>query len=151
MPKPTGFLCPVPQPTRNNEATCWPHPRKMGQADPTRRMHSHISDGEVCGLTLHRVLWYFAVQSKRPFKIPIPHLSHPKAGKFKNTLHDWRSGSHRTPGLFAIRGPGITPQRLKDPVPAINMAPTICSWFDISLKDIDGEIIPELDRKVESV
>ncbi len=33
--------------------------------------NSRISDGGACGLTLHRVLWYFPLQSKRPFKIPI--------------------------------------------------------------------------------
>ena len=31
-----------------------------------------MSDGGVRGLTPHRVLWYFAVQSNRPFEIPVP-------------------------------------------------------------------------------
>ncbi len=44
----------------------------MGRSDPPHRMHSRISDGGVCGLPLHRVLWNFAVRSNRPFEIPIP-------------------------------------------------------------------------------
>jgi len=44
----------------------------MGRSDPPRRVSSRLSDGGVCRLTPHRVLWYSAVQSKRPFKIPIP-------------------------------------------------------------------------------
>jgi hypothetical protein len=32
---------------------------------------SRLSDDRGWGLTLQRVLWYFAVHSKRPFKIPI--------------------------------------------------------------------------------
>ncbi len=47
-----GLTSEVPQPTRNNEATGWPDPRKMGRSDPSRGIHSRISDGGVCRLTV---------------------------------------------------------------------------------------------------
>jgi ABC-type multidrug transport system ATPase subunit len=35
-------------------------------------MNTRLSDSEVRGLNPPRGLWYFAILSKRPFKIPIP-------------------------------------------------------------------------------
>ena len=53
------------------ERKAWHEPGHKGQSDPTRRVNSHMSDSGVRGLTPQRVLWYFAVQSNRPFEIPI--------------------------------------------------------------------------------
>ena len=62
-----------PHPTFHDGATGGPDPGKMDRSDPPRGVHSRLAGGEIYGLTLHRVLWYFAVQSKRAFKIPIPY------------------------------------------------------------------------------
>jgi len=45
---------------------------KNEPSDPTRKMNSRMSDSEVLGLIRSRVLWYFPVQAKRRFIIPIP-------------------------------------------------------------------------------
>ena len=44
----------------------------IGQLDPTRKGRSRIAGGGIYGLIAQRVLWYFPVQAKRPFEIPIP-------------------------------------------------------------------------------
>jgi len=46
----------------------------MGRSGPLRRLHFRLSEDTVRKLTPLRVFWYFPVQTKRPFKIPIPPL-----------------------------------------------------------------------------
>ena len=45
-----------------------------------------MSDGSDWGLIPHRDLWYFAAQSKRAFKIPIPY----ERGDYATALEEWR-------------------------------------------------------------
>jgi len=54
------------------ERHAWPDPEKMGPSTPARREHARFSDGRRSELPLQQVLWYFLVQAKRPFEIPIP-------------------------------------------------------------------------------
>jgi len=62
---------PIAHPTPQNEAPDWPDPRNMGRSDSTHKMNARMSDSNVRGLNPQRGLWYFPVQPKRPFKIPI--------------------------------------------------------------------------------
>jgi hypothetical protein len=50
----------------------WPDPEKMGPSTSARREHARFSDGRREEWPLQQILWYFLVQAKRPFEIPIP-------------------------------------------------------------------------------
>ena len=73
--EPTDRLCPFSQPTPHKGAPGWPDPRTRGRADLTHRRNSRMSDRNVWGLNPQHGSWYFAGQSKRPFKFPIPKIT----------------------------------------------------------------------------
>ncbi len=101
--EPTGALCPVPIRTRHNGATSRPDPRTMGRSDPTRKMNSRILDSEGRGLIRSRGLWYFPVQAKRPFIIPIPKFFLTAIAEMISVANDGivrkNTGFHTVPGL----------------------------------------------------
>jgi predicted AlkP superfamily phosphohydrolase/phosphomutase len=53
-----------------------------------------------------------------------------------------RSGEHRREGLFAMRGPGVEPGRIRNRVGCMDFAPTIAGLLGVALpEDIDGRPI----------
>jgi len=53
-----------------------------------------------------------------------------------------RSGEHRPRGMFVVRGPGIRPGRLPDPVTCMDWAPTICTLLGVRPDEgLDGRAI----------
>ena len=74
--EPTEPLCPVPQLTRHKSETCWPDPRKMSRADPTRKMNAYISGREVRGLNPQTVFGMLPPSQKGLLNFLFPeHLS----------------------------------------------------------------------------
>ena len=59
-------------PTRHTGASCPARSWENEPVRPPRKMNARMSDSEVRGLNPQRGLWYCAIRSKRPFKIPIP-------------------------------------------------------------------------------
>jgi predicted AlkP superfamily phosphohydrolase/phosphomutase len=56
-----------------------------------------------------------------------------------------RSGEHRPDGMFIVKGPGIAPGRIAQPVRCMDFAPTIARMLGVALPhDIDGRQIPGL-------
>ncbi len=54
-----------------------------------------------------------------------------------------RNGDHRSGGLVLLRRPTIAPNEIPTPIPVIDLAPTIASWFDVELPDVDGRPVAE--------
>lgn len=69
-------------------------------------------------------------------RTPVRKVSSPKIGVIERPYGGHRSGDHRSKGLFIARGPGI-PCEAQSPMPAMDLAPTICRWLGVDL-EADG-------------
>ncbi len=54
-----------------------------------------------------------------------------------------RNGDHRSGGLVLVRRPTIAPNEIPTPIPVVDLAPTIASWFDVELPGVDGRPVAE--------
>ena len=54
-----------------------------------------------------------------------------------------RNGDHRSGGLVLLRRPTVAPGEMPAPIPVIDLAPTVASWFGVELPDVDGRPVAE--------
>jgi predicted AlkP superfamily phosphohydrolase/phosphomutase len=71
---------------------------------------------------------------------PIRGARSAKIGTIRGSYDGHRTGDHRPGGLVLVRGPDIRPGRLAEPVPVVDLAPTLASWLDVALPGVDGTV-----------
>jgi predicted AlkP superfamily phosphohydrolase/phosphomutase len=69
---------------------------------------------------------------------PVPGLVSPRLPAIDTRFWNARTGHHRSEGLIAAFGPGITPGRLNHRPSIMDVAPTLAALLDIELPDADG-------------
>ena len=74
---------------------------------------------------------------------PITAVSSPTIGVVRGSYNGIRTGDHRPNGQLLMCGPGVRPGDLGRPVDSIDIAPTLCAWLAVELRDVDGRPIPE--------
>ena len=62
---------------------------------------------------------------------PVTAVASPKLPRLEGRLNYVRSGEHRPRGMFVVRGPGVGPGRLTEPVSCMDWAPTICRLLGV--------------------
>ena len=67
-----------------------------------------------------------------------------RIGVVREEYRGVRTGDHRPDGLLFVRGPGIPPGRIEEPVHAVDIAPTIAAMLDVDLPDTDGRALTSL-------
>ena len=77
---------------------------------------------------------------------PIPAVFSDKIGKIPVNFRHPRTGHHRPGGMFIALEPSIEPGFLNRTVSIIDFAPTFASLLNVSLPDVDGQPIYELNR-----
>ena len=77
---------------------------------------------------------------------PIPAVFSDKIGKIPVNFRHPRTGHHRPGGMFIVLGPSIKPGFLNRTVSIMDFAPTFASLLNVSLPDVDGQPIYELNR-----
>lgn len=123
-------------------------PRVLGQVDRALRSLVHTDSGEpVVADVIHRreafpgprseelpdlfVIW----RRDRPVtSVKAPWLSQP----ITQAYGGHRTGDHRLRGLLAARPPRPTAAREIDPVPVVDIAPTLAAVLGTELRDVDG-------------
>jgi predicted AlkP superfamily phosphohydrolase/phosphomutase len=77
-------------------------------------------------------------------RTPIRSIGAPRYGRIDREFTGNRTGDHVPGGLLVTRGPGVEPGRVEDPIPMVDVAPTICAAVDVQLESVDGSAHPEL-------
>ena len=65
-------------------------------------------------------------------------------GQISGTNRYPRTGDHRPQGLLVAKGPGINAGHLGREVSLMDLAPTFTASLDVTLANVDGQVIPEL-------
>lgn len=79
---------------------------------------------------------------------PIRAVRSPKVGTIRGEYDGIRSGDHRPSGLLLARGPGIAPGMLDEPVPIVDLGPTIAARLGVELAGVDGRPVDRLAATV---
>lgn len=69
---------------------------------------------------------------------PIRSVAAPGCGRIDAEWNGVRSGDHRSAGMLFARGPGVDPAATHEPVPVVDLAPTICAALGTPLTETDG-------------
>ena len=73
---------------------------------------------------------------------PITGAASPKVGRIvREDTTTRRTGDHRPEGLYFLRGPGIEPGVMREPVRAEDFAPTMAALLGMDLPDVDGRAL----------
>jgi hypothetical protein len=65
-------------------------------------------------------------------------VASPRIGTVRGETRAIRTGDHRSGGLVLLRHDGVSAGPLAEPVPVVDLAPTVASWFGVALADVDG-------------
>ncbi|MDO8390808.1 MAG: glycosyltransferase [Actinomycetota bacterium] len=76
------------------------------------------------------VEWERSVQIERVWS--------PLIGTVVAPYPDWRTGDHYERGLFVARGPGILPGQRSQPMPLVDVGPTIAAALGVELPGVEG-------------
>jgi predicted AlkP superfamily phosphohydrolase/phosphomutase len=67
-----------------------------------------------------------------------------RIGEVSGAPIPYRAGEHRASGTIFVRGPGIAPGALPEPVRCVDLGPTIAAMFGLDRIDTDGTVIDRL-------
>ena len=69
---------------------------------------------------------------------PIGSLASPWAGRIEAPYRGVRTGDHTAEGLLLAAGPGVVPGESAEPVPVVDVAPTLCALLGVAWAGVDG-------------
>jgi predicted AlkP superfamily phosphohydrolase/phosphomutase len=75
---------------------------------------------------------------------PISRVTSPKIGVLEKRFDGGRNGDHKPEGFFWALGRGIQAGRRVTAVSVMDFAPTIGALLDVTLKEVDGKVIPSV-------
>ncbi|HUI25038.1 MAG TPA: alkaline phosphatase family protein [Candidatus Kryptonia bacterium] len=73
--------------------------------------------------------------------VPLNGVSSPKTGVVRAPFPYQRTGHHSREGLWFVRGPGIVPGQLAEPVSVLDFAPTFGELLGVPLRELEGRPI----------
>jgi predicted AlkP superfamily phosphohydrolase/phosphomutase len=75
---------------------------------------------------------------------PIRALESPEVGRVRMPERNSRKGMHTNKGLFLVKTARGKEEQLAKSIQVTDIAPTICSWMDVDLVDVDGSVVQGL-------
>ena len=85
---------------------------------------------------------------------PLETVWSPATGVVHAPYEEWRTGDHHPEGLLLVAGPDVTPGVRPNPIPVMDIAPTLAASLDIEMTGVDGiaraDLVPGHARTVRA-
>jgi predicted AlkP superfamily phosphohydrolase/phosphomutase len=85
---------------------------------------------------------------------PIDSVWSPATGVVHAPYEEWRTGDHHPEGLLLVAGPDVTPGVRPNPIPVMDIAPTLAASLDVEMTGVDGiaraDLVPGRARTVRA-
>lgn len=80
-----------------------------------------------------------------------PHsITSEKIGLLPNSYSGVRTGDHKPEGVVFVSGPGVPSGPMRQPISALDFAPTLARLLDVPLPEAEGECIACIDQAIVS-
>ena len=80
-----------------------------------------------------------------------PHsITSEKIGLLPNSYSGVRNGDHKPEGVVFVSGPGVPSGPMRQPISALDFAPTLARLLDVPLPEAEGECIACIDQAIVS-